>query len=161
MINKECPLCDKKKDQARYLVCSECYRLWTNQAGKTLATKGQIISILDWTKEETEKKLPTLRAGLSEKQTKYKVLQDEVNNEAFRKIIASLQGKKIPDEVFQVALIETKKKLWAEKGGNKLHFEFKSLEERLNFLESFCQELQKKTENEAAKPLPTEAEESL
>lgn len=153
MINKDCPLCERKKDQAKHLVCSECYKLWTYQAGKTLATEGQIVSIVAWTKEELEKKLPKLRTELEEKKTKYTSLQEEVDSEAYREIVASLQGERVPDEVFRVALAEKRKELWQGKGGNKLHFELKTLEEKLTFLESFYQELQKKTEeNEVEKP---------
>lgn len=154
MANNECPLCGKEK-QAKHVVCNECYSLYTNQAGKTLAREGKIIPFTTWAKGEVEKRFQDLQNQLTQKKKEYEDLQGIVASEAFQSLVDSLHGEKVQDAIFRNALFEKKKEFWKKKGGNRLHYELKNLEAKFSFLEQLFQELQVKAESlsEPSEPL--------
>lgn len=159
MNNLECPICGKEKKRPKDLVCSECYKTYTGQAGKVLAHEGRIISFPEWMKEKAKKRLQYLQALRDEKKAEYSALQEEVNKEAFSSLKETLGGKTVPKEVFIKALREIKNKLWGKKGGNKLHFEKKQLEEKVTFLVGFLSGFQEKSQA-SPEDLPPESKEN-
>ena len=158
-----CPTCGEgQRNRPKDLVCPDCYKRYTEEAGRALA-RGEAISIPEWVMGIAGEQLATLQAELRQKQTEYTALQREVGEEAFQEIRSSLKEKSVPREVFNAALRQKKDELWKANRGNRLHFEVKTLEKQTAFIEGLLSELRTKAEEfaertRAAEVSPTNAD---
>ena len=151
-MNNKCPLCGKEKRAAKDLVCAECYQLWVAQAGHALASEGKVIPFTIWAFEKVKGVLYPLREELEKMRTAYQALEHAVGDAAYAAITTALGGKRVEPEVFRLALKEKRDALWKEKGGNRLHFELKTKETRLAFLQGLYEELREKVEKPEEPP---------
>jgi hypothetical protein len=150
-INRECPICGKEK-QAKHLVCNDCYQIYTSEAGRSLARDGKIPPFTVWAAESIEKRLQELKTQLVQKNEEYISLQEQVRADAYTVITNSLRGKKISPEIFKNALKEKKREVWGTRGGNKLHYQLKSIENKIVFLKGLCDELRLKIQSFESHP---------
>lgn len=141
---KECPVCSKEKQKGKHLVCRECFQEYTEIASDTLAKGGEVIHIVAWAAEKIAARVPDLETGLELLRDQYCSLRGKVKEEALSFVRKSLNGKKVPLEVFNGAVEKKGKELWGDNGGNKLHFQVKSLENRIDFLKALLGELETK-----------------
>ncbi|MBU2219416.1 hypothetical protein KKG15_02930, partial [Patescibacteria group bacterium] len=97
-----------------------------------------------------------LKNQLTQKKEEYIGLQEQVRADAYtilanslrgKNITNSLRGKNIVGDIFKNALAEKKKEIWGIKGGNKLHYELKSIESNIVFLQGLKDELQTKIQS--------------
>lgn len=145
-INRECPICGEEK-QAKHLVCNGCYQIYTGEAGRSLARDGKIPAFTVWAYEKIEKRLGELKNQLAQKKKEYVSLQEQVRADAYTLITNSLHGKKISQEIFRNALAEKKKEVWKIRKGDRLHYELKSTESKIVFLQGLRDELQTKIQS--------------
>lgn len=145
LIIDVCPLCGEKKKVTKDLVCPDCYNLYVNNAGATLASQSKIISLPEWFKDRAEKRLADLIKELLKISQEYRDLQEEVNNEAFTAVKKATNGHTVDRQVFNVALRQKKKDIWKEKGGNTLHYRLETTKRMIAFLEGFLQKGSKNT----------------
>ncbi|MBU2263585.1 hypothetical protein KJ750_02975 [Patescibacteria group bacterium] len=145
-INRECPICGNEK-QTRHLICTNCFQVYTGEAGHSLARDGKIPSFTVWAYERIEKRLGELKNHLAQKKDEYISLQEQVRADAYTVITDSLKGKKISTEIFKNALGEKKKEVWKARKGNHLHYELKSIESNIVFLQGLKDELQTKIQS--------------
>ena len=151
-----CPTCrEGQRNRPKDLVCPDCYKKYTEEAGRALA-RGEAISIPEWVMGIAGEQLATLQAEFHQKQNEYTALQERVGEEAFQEIRSSLKGKSVPQEVFNSALRQKKDELWKANKGNRLHFEVKTLEKQIAFIEGLLSELQTKAEEFAERTRATE-----
>lgn len=140
-----CPICGKKKN-ARLLVCPACYKIFTEEAGRNLANGKEIPPLTRWVIPKIEKRVETLKDLLSDIELKYKLLQMQVKDCAWKDLQESLKGKRVSRGVFNEALKLKAKSLWKKAGGNRLFAQKAILNQQLVFLESLLEELKKKAE---------------
>jgi len=145
-INRECPICGEGK-RLKHLVCNACYQVYTGEAGHSLARDGKIPPFTTWAYERIEKRLGELKNHLAQKKDEYISLQEQVRADAYTVITDSLKGKKISSDIFKNALGEKKKEVWKARKGNHLHYELKSIESNIVFLQGLRDELQTKIQS--------------
>ncbi len=138
--HEACPVCGEKTRRNTDLVCPSCYRSYRSDAGAALA-KGEVITLGQWTAPRVEARLEAIRHELQEKQETYTDLQEEVKSDAYQAIRDTLKGQTVPRDVFNTGMKNKAQALWKEKGGHRLHYEVKTLETEVAFLEGLLVQL--------------------
>ena len=157
----DCSTCEEgQRRRKKDLTCSRCYQAYIEEAGKALA-RGQAISLPEWVIGKAEERVAPLRADLDRKKAEYRELQQKVGERAFREIKTSLKGKSVPVEAFNAALRQKKDEFWKAEGGNRLHFEVKTLEKKTTFIEGLLSELRQKVADYAARAEAAEQAETV
>jgi len=140
MDTKECPTCGREKQKGKHLVCRECFKEYSETASDALV-RGNVVYLSTWVREMITEKIPDLEKGLEILRDQYCSLRSKVKEESFSFVRKSLNGKKIPLEVFSGAVEKKGKELWNDNGGNKLHYQVKSTEARIDHLNDLLKEI--------------------
>ena len=130
---QSCPACGEKK-QNGHLVCRNCFNQYQTEAAEGIV-RGRVVTIKEWTSPRARARLHQLRNELQEKQEEYERLQEATKTEAYSAIKETLGGKTVPHQVFCNALKQKAKEVWTEKGGNRLHYELRTMESAVAVLE--------------------------
>jgi len=134
----ECPLCDGRKSKRIHTVCNQCNRTYIDAAGKELLNTGEQLAFEDWAREKANSRISPLKEQLKDFKTRLHTLKGVVATEAAETLMQRLEGKKftLDASVLESAEQQARDKLWIEKGGNKLFAQMKTLERKIEFLQS-------------------------
>jgi hypothetical protein len=140
METKECPTCGREKQKGKHLICRECFQEYSETASDALV-RGDVIYLSTWVRGAIAAKVPDLEKGLEILRDQYCSLRGKIKEEALSFIHRSLNGKKVATEVFYNAVDKKGKELWNDKGGNKLHYQVKSTEAKIEYLNGLLKEI--------------------
>lgn len=148
-----CPICGvKRKQKPGHLVCYPCKEQFVQEETEKFEKGEEVIDIKEWVLEKARKVLESLREQFPSKSAEYDALQSSVKSEAYEAVVKMANGKSIPQGVFTNAMRNRSKELFQKKGGNKLHAEFKTMEQQIKLLEELIPSLENRiAEDEAAR----------
>ncbi len=154
-MDKLCPACGGKKQQAKKAVCHHCYQAWIAEAA-VLAQEGEILSLRDWVIRRINSGLEKFRKRHAELLAEFKELQEEVNTIAYERLTEKMKGKSLHPDVFREALKNGKQEVWQERKGNALFASLKEAETDVNFMEEVLQSFEAGAEEVLSEETPTE-----
>jgi len=134
MNNGNCPACGERKQQNGHFVCRECYNSYQAEAAEALAGASTVITLRAWVHPKAAARLAELQQQLEKKQAEYAALQEQTKSEAYQAITETLKGQRVDHQVFCRALKTKAKELWKDRGGNRLHYELRTLESQVAVL---------------------------
>lgn len=147
-----CPICGiQRKKKPGHLVCFPCKEQFTQEGTERLEKGEEVVGIKEWALEKACRLLESLREQFPSKKKEYDALQEQVKNEAYAAVKEMANGKYIDRSVFSNAMRKKSAELFKQKGGNKLHAEFKTMEQWIPLLEELIPSLEHQLAEEVAR----------